>query len=76
MITSAMAFAAQPNIAIFYAADPPWDELRAFDSAKGLNFNAILKNRNLDGDNRAPGSKISRDSRSAILHAINQYNRC
>lgn len=25
------AFAGQPNIALFYGANPPWDELRAFD---------------------------------------------
>jgi uncharacterized protein (TIGR01370 family) len=29
--TSAAAFAAQPNIALFYGANPPWDELHAFD---------------------------------------------
>ncbi len=30
-LASAMACAAQPNIAVFYGANPPWDELRAFD---------------------------------------------
>src|SRR5688572_29167316 len=28
---SACGFAASPNIAFFYGANPPWDELQAFD---------------------------------------------
>ncbi len=32
MLMSALVFAAQPNIAMFYGANPPWDELHAFDA--------------------------------------------
>jgi hypothetical protein len=31
MLTSSLAFASQPGIAMFYGSNPPWDELRAFD---------------------------------------------
>lgn len=31
MLTSSLAFASQPNIAMFYGDNPPWDELHAFD---------------------------------------------
>lgn len=31
MLAASVAFAAQPGIALFYGANPPWDELRAFD---------------------------------------------
>jgi uncharacterized protein (TIGR01370 family) len=31
MLTSSLAFASQPNIALFYGDNPPWDELHAFD---------------------------------------------
>lgn len=32
MLASVAAFASQPRIAMFYGANPPWDELRAFDA--------------------------------------------
>ncbi|MDD2700364.1 MAG: bifunctional glycoside hydrolase 114/ polysaccharide deacetylase family protein [Sideroxydans sp.] len=32
MLTSVLAFASQPRIAMFYGANPPWDELHAFDA--------------------------------------------
>ena len=32
MLMPALAFASQPNIAMFYGANPPWDELHAFDA--------------------------------------------
>ena len=32
MLASALAFAAQPSIAMFYGENPPWDELHAFDA--------------------------------------------
>ena len=31
MLAASVTFAAQPSIALFYGANPPWDELRAFD---------------------------------------------
>ena len=31
MLTSSLALASQPNIAMFYGDNPPWDELHAFD---------------------------------------------
>lgn len=31
MLAASVTFAAQPGIALFYGANPPWDELRAFD---------------------------------------------
>ncbi len=31
MLTASAVCASQPNIAMFYGANPPWDELRAFD---------------------------------------------
>lgn len=31
MLTSSLAFASQPNVAMFYGENPPWDELHAFD---------------------------------------------
>lgn len=31
MLVSSLALASQPNIALFYGANPPWDELHAFD---------------------------------------------
>ncbi len=31
MLMYSMAFATQPKIAVFYGANPPWEELRAFD---------------------------------------------
>ncbi len=31
MLTSSLAFASQPNVAMFYGDNPPWDELHAFD---------------------------------------------
>ena len=31
MLTSSLVFATQPSIAMFYGANPPWDELHAFD---------------------------------------------
>jgi hypothetical protein len=32
MLMSALAFASQPRIAMFYGANPPWDELHVFDA--------------------------------------------
>ncbi|WP_407899995.1 bifunctional glycoside hydrolase 114/ polysaccharide deacetylase family protein [Ferrigenium sp. UT5] len=32
MLASALVFAAQPSIAVFYGVNPPWDELHAFDA--------------------------------------------
>lgn len=31
MLVAPLAFAGQPNIALFYGTNPPWDELHAFD---------------------------------------------
>lgn len=33
MLAASVAFAGQPSIALFYGANPPWDELSAFDIA-------------------------------------------